>query len=67
MVSNAVKHHFKRFRAHQMKVANSGGGMLTIFPSGRTETTFASSPFGEHALSALMSARRHIAFMERSK
>jgi len=65
MVSNKLKHHFKRFRKHQMDIANNDGGMLTVFPSGRTELTFASAPFGEHAISALMSAKQHIAFMER--
>ena len=59
----ALQHHFKRFRQHQMNVAADGGGTLTTFPGGRTELTFASAPFGEHALSAFMSAKRHIHFM----
>lgn len=52
-----VKELFKAERARQRKIANGGGGMLTRFPSGRTELTFGASAFGCHALSAMQSAR----------
>jgi len=58
-----LQHHYKRFRKHQMDVANDGGGCLTTYPEGRTELSYASAPYGEHAYSAFMSARRHIHFM----
>lgn len=59
----AVKHHYRHFRAHQQKVWADGGGMLTTYPTGRTEVSYASAPYGEHALSAWTSARRHAHFM----
>ncbi len=64
-MKKAIQHHFRAARKHQRDVANDGGGTLTVFPSGRTELSFASAPFGEHALSAFMSAKSHIAFLER--
>lgn len=62
-----VKYHFKQFRDHQNKVWSDGGGTLTTYPSGRTELSYASAPYGEHALNAIASARRHIAFLKRLK
>lgn len=53
----SVKNLFIEQRKHQMKIANSGGGALTVFPSGRTELTFASAPFGRHAISAFRTAK----------
>lgn len=36
--------------------------LTTFFDSKRTELSFASAPYGEHALSAFMSAKRAIHF-----
>ena len=48
---------FKAFRAHQRQVAAEGGGTLTNYlDSGRTEVTYASATYGEHAVSAFWSA-----------
>ncbi|RWL22523.1 MAG: hypothetical protein EOR63_32310 [Mesorhizobium sp.] len=66
-MNGKVKHHYLQFRAHQRKVSSDGGGMLTRYPSGRTEKSYASAPYGEHALSAFISAKRHIAFLERMR
>lgn len=57
---------FKKFRDHQRNVANNGGGTVTRYmDSGRTEFTYASAPYGEHALSAFWSAIRHQNFLDR--
>lgn len=66
-MDDRVRRFFKEFRDHQRNVWASGGGTLTTFRSGRTELTFASSPFGEHALNAFVSAKRHVAFLDRLK
>lgn len=58
----AVAHYYRHFRQHQAKVAAAGGGTLTVYPSGRTEISYASAPYGEHAKAALASAKRHIHF-----
>jgi hypothetical protein len=55
-------HYYKQARAHQAKVIAEGGGMLTRYESGRTEKSYASAPYGEHALSAFMAAKRSIHF-----
>lgn len=57
-----VKHLYRHFRDHQRAVVLRGG-MLTTYPSGRTELTYGSAPYGEHALAAYASAKRHVAFM----
>lgn len=62
MVAPDLVHAFRKARAHQMSVWANGGGTLTVFPSGRTELSFASAPFGRHALSAFASAKRSLAF-----
>lgn len=62
MVDRALAHEFRRARAHQMDVWASGGGMVTTYPGGRTELTFASAPYGRHALSAFASAKRALSF-----
>lgn len=54
---------FKQFRDHQRKVWASGGGTLTTYPSGRTEHSYASAPYGEHALAAYWAARSHAYFL----
>lgn len=57
---------FKKFRNHQRVIAANGGGALTTLrDSGRTEITFASAPYGEHAVSAFWSAIAHQNFQER--
>ena len=62
-MNHALKHHFKSARDWQREVMVSGGGMLTTFMDGSaSQLTFASAPFGEHALSAFASAKRTIAF-----
>jgi len=60
-----LTHWFKHFRQHQRDVMAEGGGMVTTFPSGRTELSFASAPFGEHALSAWLAAKSHVHFLKR--
>lgn len=59
----AMQHHYRAARAHQQKVWADGCGSLTVYPSGRTEHAYASAPYGEHALSAWMAARRHVYFL----
>jgi hypothetical protein len=55
---------YKQHRAHQMAIANDGGGtMVTYADSGKVELSYASAPYGKHALSALNSARRSIHFI----
>lgn len=63
MVDVRLANLFRHFRNHQKSLWN-GGGMLTTFPSGRTERTFASAPFGEHAKSAWINAKRHAHFVD---
>ncbi|MCP4127316.1 MAG: hypothetical protein GY753_09670 [Gammaproteobacteria bacterium] len=64
-MNKTLQHHFRAERKHQMDIANDGGGSLEVFPNGRTELSFGSAPFGEHALSAFVSAKGQIAFMKR--
>ena len=66
-MSEQVKALYRKFRDHQRKVQADGGGTLTVYRSGRTELSYASSPYGEHALNAFRSAKRHIAFLGRMK
>jgi hypothetical protein len=54
---------YRRFRAHQMNVATDGRGMVTRYPSGRTEVSYASAAYGEHALAAWQQARAHTYFV----
>lgn len=61
----ALAHYYKHFRQHQQNVIVKGGGMLTTFPSGRTELSYASSAYGCHALSAWQSAKWHSRSMDR--
>lgn len=58
-----LAHFYRHFRQHQQNVIAEGGGMLTTFPSGRTELSYASSAYGCHALSAWQSARSHAHFL----
>jgi len=64
-MNNAIKHHYKNYRAHQMNVWAEGGGTVTTYADGgKVEITYASAPYGEHAASALASAKRHIHFVK---
>lgn len=56
---------YHQFRRHQRDVQVSGGGVLTVYPEGRTELSYASAPYGEHAISAFTAAKRHAAFLGR--
>lgn len=66
-MNRAIQHFYRHFRAHQSKVWSEGGGALTVYPSGRTELSYGSAPYGEHALSAIAAARSQIAFRKRLK
>lgn len=67
MMDRSVAHFYKLNRAHQRASAAKGGSMLTIFESGRTELSFGGAPYGEHALSAFMAAKRELAFRDRAR
>lgn len=58
----AIQHFYREFRRHQRSIYADGGGALCVYPSGRTELSYGSAPYGEHALSAFTAAKRHIAF-----
>lgn len=64
-MSTAITRAYWKERDHQRKVQVTGGGMLTTYPSGRTELSYGSAPYGEHAISAWAAARRHVAFVQR--
>ncbi len=55
---SALLHHYRAFRAHQMKTF----GSLTLYPSGRTEITGGGAAYGYHAAAALHAARGHLHF-----
>ena len=66
MVNHATRHYYRLFRAHQMSLANDGSGMITTYAdSGKIEMSYGSAPYGEHALNAYRSAKRHLAFIDR--
>ena len=55
---------YKQARTHQMDILNSGGGSITTYAdSGKVELSAGSAPYGEHAISALTSAKRSIHFI----
>jgi hypothetical protein len=59
---------FRHFRDHQRRLMANDAFMLTTFADGRaSQRTFASAPFGEHALSAFLAAKRQIAFHRRMR
>jgi len=58
---------YKEFRAHQRNLQIAGGGCLTVYQSGRTELSYASAPYGEHALAAFSAAKSHVAFLDRGR
>jgi hypothetical protein len=60
-MQNDILHYYRQARAHQRLLASEDRGGLTVDPSGRTERTFG-APYGEHALSAYLSAQRAIYF-----
>ena len=64
-MTRAIEHFFREFRDHQRKVQDEGRGVLTVYPSGRTERSYASAPYGEHALSAFLAAKHHATFVAR--
>jgi len=64
-MQTAVSHFYRQSRAHQAAVYAAGGGSLTVEASGRSEMSYGAAPYGEHALSAMASARRQIAFRAR--
>ena len=66
-MTSSLARLYHQFRAHQRKVCTAGRGCLTVYPSGRTEMTYASAPYGEHAMSAIASARSHKAFLARMR
>lgn len=57
-----VANLYQKYRQHQRNVQTAGGGTLTTYPDGRTELSYASAPYGEHAVSALAQARRAAAW-----
>ncbi|GAA5666020.1 hypothetical protein Brsp07_04529 [Brucella sp. NBRC 14130] len=61
-MNTAILHYYRQYRAHQNEIATSGGGALSTYPSGRTELSFGSAPYGQHALSAYTAAKRTIYF-----
>lgn len=60
----AMAHHYKQARQHQHNVWANGGGSVTTDPTGRTEHSYGSAPYGEHALAAWWSAKRAVHFRE---
>lgn len=62
----STEHWYRHFREWQRELMNDGHFMLCTYPDGfRSEKTYASAPYGEHALSAFMSAKQHMNFIER--
>jgi hypothetical protein len=64
---NDILHYYRQTRAHQMSMWATGGGTITRYPGGKTELSYGSAPYGEHAVSAYQSARSHIHFMKTLK
>lgn len=65
MISAALLHHYRKARAHQ--IATYGLDGLHINGKSARQFTGGGACYGEHALAAYWSARRHIYFMERMK
>ncbi len=65
--THKLTHYYRYFRNHQRDVINEGGGAITVYPTGRTELSYGSAPYGEHAISALLSAKHHINFLKQLK
>jgi hypothetical protein len=61
----ALARLYRVARAHQKRLAADDSGTLTVYPSGRTERSYASAPYGEHALAAWWSAKSALAFRRR--
>lgn len=57
-MTQALAREYHHQRAHQAATY----GSLTTYPSGRTEYSAGSAPYGEHALSAYMAAKRMLYF-----
>ena len=64
-MNTQLQHHYKRLRLHQWRIYTDGSGCLTTYPCGKTELSYGSAPYGEHALSAITVARSHINFIKR--
>jgi len=65
-MNHAIQHYYKAARDWQREVYANGGGMITSFTDGTaSQLSYASAPYGEHALSALTSAKAQIAFRAR--
>ncbi len=67
-MNQAIQHYFRQARDHQKSIMNSGGGMITTDPDGKaSQLSYASAPYGEHAISAYFGAIGQIAFRARLK
>lgn len=64
-MNNALLHHFKRFRRHQMETYSMKGD----FVNGRNTREFSGggAAVGHHAMAAFWQAKRHIHFMQTLK
>ncbi len=62
MVNQSILHHYKRFRSHQLETY----GNSNIFIDGVDQREFVGggAAYGEHAIAAYLSARRHLHFMK---
>lgn len=58
---------YKQFRDHQRDVQASGGGSVVTDSNGREEVSYASAPYGRHAVSAFVAAKRHAGWMDRNR
>jgi len=65
-MNKTLLHYYRQKRAWQRKLMNDGRAMSTTYAdSKKVKLSYASAPYGEHAVSALMSARSHMHFMRR--
>lgn len=64
-MNEELRREYAYNRAHQRKAEADDVYGLTVYPSGRTEKTYGSAPYGEHALSAWTSARATADFRRR--
>lgn len=65
-MNQSILHYYRAARDWQRTVIADGGGMITSFTDGTaSQLSYASAPYGEHALSALASAKGQISFRAR--
>jgi hypothetical protein len=64
-MTEELRQEYAYQRAHQAKAAVDGCYGLTVYPSGRTEVSYGSAPYGEHALSAFSAAKQMVSFLRR--